>query len=345
MLEDKAMSITVLAFGLFLELQVGIEANQLELRGEQKPAEDDLSAHLLGREPHYFVVPFTKEGNTPFTMDYLDSILKYGSDELDRLLYSNGMYDVMKREVAVSQVLLLNDLNSDKTSLKRITPRFDKYPVREELFLCKYDPSEEREQFQNLSRALGKDITDINTALWVLHEIITNEGLEGLKLKLMKHSSSLSHQERRLGRNLYLDCMYLLHGLCRVRISIPPTNYQDYHQQLLGFVLKYAGLSTCASATVPNTYQLTTKGHISHHQNCKELAMKTLIKSTVYGPNVDVDEIAKSMVMPIFRDDYEPKTLLRYDSKVDDCIIDLKHEIPMTYITFQSSSFCDDRFQ
>lgn len=309
-MEDKAISITVLALGLFLELQVGIEANQLELGGEKK-SDSDRSACLLGREPRYVVVPFAKEGKGDFTMEYLESILKYGSDELDRLLSGNSMYVVKKREVAVSQVLLSNDLDSDKTSLLRITPRFDKCALREELFLCKYNPSEEREQFQKLGRALGKDITNINTALCVLHEIIMNEGLEGLKLKFMKHSISLPHQERGLGRNLYLDCMYLLHGLCRVRISIPPTNYKDYHQQLLGFVLKYAGLSTCASATVSNTYQLTTKGRISHHQNCKELAMKTLVKSTVYGPNVDVDEIAKSMVMPIFGDDYEPKTLLR----------------------------------
>lgn len=309
-MDDKALSITVIALGLFLELKVDIEANGVELSGRDQ--EHDPCA-LLGGEPTYLVVPYAKEGNSVFTMEHLESILTYGSDELDRLLSSNGLYDLKEREVAASQVLISNGFNSDKTSLSSVTARFDQCPIREELFLCKYDPSLEQEQFQNLSTALGKDITDINTALLVLHEIITdtNEGLEGLKHKLMRHSCNLPHQEKGLGRNLYLDCMYLLHGLCRVRISIPPTSYRDYHQQLLGFVLKYAGLSRCVSTKVSNTYELTTKGSISYHENCQEFASKTLLKSTVYGPNVDVGEIARSMMMPMSEDVYGPQSLLR----------------------------------
>lgn len=315
--DNKALSVTVIAVGLFLELQVYIEQEEEEEAEDGGHAADD-PLRRWG-SANYYIIPYTKQDKSTLTIDHLKSILSFGSFELDRLL-SDGRYEVMARDVAVSQVLVspaaLVVSVDGQTTLPSVTARFVGCPLREQLCVEKYEPSMEREQFVKLSRALGEDIIDITGALLVIHRIVTGDGgLKELKERLMKVSNNLPHQGKGQGRNLYLDCIYLLHGLCNVRISVPPTSYRDYLQRLLGFVLNFAGISiSMSNSTALGMCQLTTtKGNICphHSQSNQNFAAKAMLKCTIYGPDVDVGEIARSMMPMFVEDNLEPESLLR----------------------------------
>lgn len=310
--ENEAVSITVIALGLFLELQVHIEHDEAEEVEEQYVK--------------YSIIPYTKQEKSTLTIDHLENILKCGSFELDRLLSNTGRYEVMARDVIVSQVLVsqatfLTNSTDDQSSMSLATARFAGCPLRKRLHIQKFESSMQREKFEKLSGALGEEIVDITSALLAIHRIVTSDrGLEKLKEKLMTFSNNslpTTKEERGTsgGSNIYLDCIYLLHGMCDVRISVPPTSYRDYLHRLLGFVLKYAGVSiysTSHNVTLGAFQLITKKGNLNHlRQSNMNFAGKAMLKCTIYGPDVDIGEIAKSM-MPMFSQDIlEPDCLLR----------------------------------
>jgi len=312
--ENEAVSITVIALGLFLELQVHVEQDKAEEVGEQEYVK-------------YSIIPYTKQEKSTLTIDHLENILKFGSFELDRLLSNTGRYEVMARDVIVSQVLVspataLTSSTDDQSTMSLATARFSGCPLRERLHIQKFESSMQRNKFEKLSRALGEEIVDIASALLAIHRIVTcDRGLEKLKEKLMTFSTnSLPTIDEKRGTaagesNIYLDCIYLLHGMCDVRISVPPTSYRDYLHRLLGFILSYAGVSISSTShnAALGAFQLTTKkGTLNHlRQSTVNFAGKAMLKCTIYGPDVDVGEIAKSM-MPMFaQDNLEPDCLLR----------------------------------
>lgn len=311
--ENEAVSITVIALGLFLELQVHI-LNQDEKEGVK-----------------YCIIPYTKQEKSTLTMDHLEKILKFGSFELDRLMSDNDRYEVMARDVTVSQVLVspapetvvTSSTDADQRTMALATARFAGCPLKERLYIQKFESSMQQEKFELLSRALGEEIVDITSALLAIHRIVTcDRGLEKLKDKLMSLSSNnhlptMTNQETSAvgGNSIYLDCMHLLHGLCDVRISVPPTSYRDYLHRLLGFVLTYAGVSTSSSSdnSALGAFQLTSKRATSKYtrQSTINFAGKAMLNCTIYGPDVDVGEIAKSMMPMFVHDNLEPDCLLR----------------------------------
>jgi hypothetical protein len=310
--ENEAVSITVLALGLFLELQVHI-------RGGDEA--EDIDGQEDGMK--YSIVPYTKQESSTLTIDHLEKILKLGSNELDKLMSENRNYEVMARDVTFSQGLVIPVADVDNQStVSLVTPRFAGCTLRERLCIQKFESSTQQEQFEKLSRALGEEIADINSALLAIHRIVMGDGgLEKLKEKLMAVSSNsiqITNEETSVnkgGRHIYLDCIYLLHGLCDVRITVPPTSYNDYLHRLLGFILKYAGVSI--SSTSKNaelgTFQLTNSRRDLNNVRLYNVnfAGKAMLKCTIYGPDVDVGEIAKSMMPMFVQDNLEPDCLLR----------------------------------
>mmetsp|Transcript_6906 Transcript_6906/g.13011 ORF Transcript_6906/g.13011 Transcript_6906/m.13011 type:complete len:1164 (-) Transcript_6906:4464-7955(-) len=313
--ENKAVSITVIALGLFLELQVHIleqdEAEEVEEQGVK-----------------YSIIPYTKQDKSTLTIDHLEKILKFGSFELDRLVSDNGRYEVMARDVTVSQVLvspataITSSAGDEESNMSLVTARFAGCPLKERLYIQKFESSMQREQFEKLSRALGEEIVDITSALLAIHRIVTGDrGLEKLKEKLVSLSTNslpTTNKERSTGgrSNIYLECVYLVHGLCDVRISLPPTSYRDYSHRLLGFILRYAGVSispTSGNTATLGTFPLTTnKTNLNHlRQSTMNFAGKAMLNCTIYGPDVDVGEIAKSMMPMFVQDNLEPDCLLR----------------------------------
>lgn len=325
---NTPLSISVIAVGLFLELQVHIEQEKERLEQDVGEREEDRAQQHQQKKSkeqqvnsgtvNYFVTPYTKHNNSMLTIAHLERILKFGSSELERLLMSDGCYEVMARDVAVSQVLVNSEAitTHDKCPLSFVSARFAECPLTEPLSLQKYEPSMEREQFEKMSKALGEDIVDITGALLVLNRIVTGQGgMKKLKDRLMAFQNNLPHQGKGTNQNLYLDCMYLLHGLCNVRISVPPTSSRDYLQRLLGFVLRYSGVDISTSAGHAfGTYQLTTSQGVihDHRQSNHNFATKAMLRCTIYGPDVDVGEIARSMMPMFVEDNLQPETLQRY---------------------------------
>jgi hypothetical protein len=115
--DNTALSVTVIAVGLFLELQVYIEQEEEEeavvedrgghARDYPTPGQKSTEVQHKGQwgSANYYIIPYTKQNKSTLTIEHLKSILSFGSFELDRLL-SDGRYEVMARDVAVSQVLV-----------------------------------------------------------------------------------------------------------------------------------------------------------------------------------------------------------------------------------------------
>ena len=89
--EKHTVPVTVLAIGLFLELQVTVTERH---NGS------------INNEPRYHVIPFTRQSNCRWSRDWMEKIIQDGRTELERIL-SDGKYKVTTtRPLPFSQVLI-----------------------------------------------------------------------------------------------------------------------------------------------------------------------------------------------------------------------------------------------
>jgi hypothetical protein len=277
--ENHTIAVTVLALGLFLELQVTVTE-------QHTGAIDD--------QPRYHVTPFMQRSNCRWSRDWMDKMLQDGKTELDRIM-SDGKYRVTTtRPLPFSQVLIgsAREQSFDEAMVGRCCGS-----TLNDVFLVQ-NPEENRvrEEYKNLSHTIGINVQDMASALKAIHAIICEKGLGYLHNLLSPPPKSNRRQELRC--NIYLECMYLLHRIFHIRISIPSTYCGDYLHRMFGFVLYYAGLAPCLTSPNEGRIYLAPQSRNLHYYKLTDFASKVLVQCHIYGPDIDIGEITRSIINP-----------------------------------------------
>jgi hypothetical protein len=275
--------VTVLALGLFLELQVTVTQRH--------------NGAIDHDEPRYHVTPFMQRSECRWSRDWMEKMLQDGRTELDRIL-SDGKYRVTTtRPLPFSQVLIASS-RGDQSFDEAVVGRCCGLTLEDVFLVQNPEENRVREEYKNLSHTIGINVEDMASALKAIHAIICEKGLSYLH-DLLSPPLTTGNRRQELGHNIYLECMYLLHRIFHIRISIPSTYCGDYLHRMFGFVLYYAGLAPC-SLMAPNEgrFYLAPQSRNFHYYKLKDFASKVLVQCHIYGPDIDIGEITRCIIHP-----------------------------------------------
>jgi hypothetical protein len=235
----------------------------------------------------------------------LSKLMELAREECRKIVTGNTSYCYDTKVIPFSQVIIApasenlsvtesNTVNEMKSKIKgsELNPRLV------------YSPTCILPMQNNILEGLGKALSiksssniNLSDVMLEVEKVIISSGLPGLKKQL---STYLQTPDINTG-NVYLDCMWLMHKICSVRLLMTYASVDDYSSRLLGIVLTVAGLelqrTPMENSVVLLTWNREQGGNHSWalHDILKMTEAKVIC--AVYpSSNVNLDEIASSLV-------------------------------------------------
>jgi hypothetical protein len=233
----------------------------------------------------------------------LSKLMELAREECRNIVTGNTSYCFDPKVIPFSQVIIasasdkssgttLNTGNEMKSKIRGIelNPRL--------FYSSTCILSMQNNLLEGLGKALSIEASNINLSDVILEveNVISRSGLHGLKTQLTTHLVTPAINTG----NIYLDCMWLIHNICSIRLLMTYASVDDYSSRLLGIVMAVAGLELQSSSLEHSIVILTWNGE----EEEGPLALHDILKMTeakvicaVYpSSNVNLDEIASSLV-------------------------------------------------
>lgn len=235
----------------------------------------------------------------------LSKLMELAGEECGKIITGNTSYCYDPKVIPFSQVIVAPTFeNSSETASctteNEMQSKIKGIELNPRLFYSSNCTLPMRNSvLEGLGKALGINASNINLSdvMLEIENVIIRSGLHGLKTQLNKIWQTPVINTG----NIYLDCMWLIHKLCSVRLLMTYASVDDYSSRLLGIVLTVARLELQRTPQEPSTVLLTWNGkeeeenHRALHDILKMIEAK-VICSVYPGSNINLDEIASSLV-------------------------------------------------
>lgn len=236
----------------------------------------------------------------------LSKLMELAREECRKIVTGNTSYCYDTKVIPFSQVIIApasenlsvtesNTVNEMKSKIKgsELNPRLV------------YSPTCILPMQNNVLEGLGKALSikassniNLSDVMLEVEKVIISSGLHGLKKQL---GTYLQKPDINTG-NVYLDCMWLIHKICSVRLLMTYASVDDYSSRLLGIVLTVAGLELQCTAPMENSVVILTwnweegDNHSWARHDILKMTEAKVICAVYPSSNVNLDEIASSLV-------------------------------------------------